>query len=200
MAGEEQPNSDHDPVVAEAENEQIDAAPEQEQAASHESRNQWILFGILAGIMLVVVLVVAVIRPLIFDRIIPAVMGDFLTPTPVVVEAEVTPVKGQTDVESAPTEAATEAGENEEIFIPAASSDTGGESESESSESEPVVEETAVPPEPTPEPSTHTVQIGDNLTKISQQYGVSVQEIMAANGLTNADLISVGQVLIIPNN
>jgi LysM repeat protein len=197
MAGEEQTNSDYDPVAAE--NEQTDAAPEQEQAASHESRNQWILFGILAGIMLVVVIVVALVRPLVFDRIIPAVMGDFLTPTPVIVEEEATPVEGQTDVESAPAEAETEAGESE-IFIPAASSGTGGESESTESDSEPMVEETAVPPEPTPEPRTHTVQVGDNLTKISQQYGVSVEEIMAANGLTNADLISVGQVLVIPTN
>jgi peptidoglycan-N-acetylglucosamine deacetylase len=44
------------------------------------------------------------------------------------------------------------------------------------------------------------VQSGDNLTKIAQQYGVTVQEIMTANNLLNADYIAVGQVLIIPTN
>lgn len=188
MAGEEETNTYNDPDGVE--NEEIESAPESEQAAaSHEHRNQWILFGILVGILLGVVLAIAVLRPLIFNRIVPAVMGDFVTPTPAVVEDVVTPV------EEVPAETNTETGENE-IFIPAASSGTGEVVPAE----EPVVVETAVPPAPTPEPLTHTVQVGDNLTKISQQYGVTVEEIMIANSLPNADLISVGQVLIIPTN
>lgn len=203
MAGEEQTNTNTDPDGVEneaVEPAQTEAAPESEQAAaSHEQRNQWILFGILVGILLGVVLTIAVLRPLIFNRIVPAVMGDFLTPTPAVVEEGVTLDEEEPAVEPEPTETNTETGENE-IFIPAASSGNGEAEPVEEGVSEPVVEETAVPPAPTPEQRTHTVQVGDNLTKISQLYGVTVEEIMAANSLPNADLISVGQILIIPTN
>ena len=44
----------------------------------------------------------------------------------------------------------------------------------------------------------HTVQPGDTLFKISQQYGVPVAEIMAANNLSNPNYITVGEQLIIP--
>ncbi len=201
MADDEQTNPENDPGDVEI-TETNAAAQQQQPAASHEHRNQWILFGILVGILLGVVLVIAVLRPLIFNRIVPAVMGDFVTPVPAMVDEpapETSQPTGETDsaAENAyPVDAET--GSNE-IFIPAAS---GGEE----GNSDVVVEETAVSsepsisPEPTPEPVTHTVQVGDNLTKISAQYGVPVADIMAANNLTNADYISVGQVLVIPTN
>lgn len=44
----------------------------------------------------------------------------------------------------------------------------------------------------------HTVQPGDTLNAISQLYGISVEEIVAANGLEDENLLSVGQVLVIP--
>ncbi|MFN2188153.1 MAG: LysM peptidoglycan-binding domain-containing protein, partial [Candidatus Promineifilaceae bacterium] len=44
----------------------------------------------------------------------------------------------------------------------------------------------------------HLVQRGETLGTISIQYGVPIQEIMTANGLTNADYIYAGQQLIIP--
>jgi LysM repeat protein len=44
----------------------------------------------------------------------------------------------------------------------------------------------------------HTVQLGENLYRISLLYGVSMADIMAANGLINADYIYAGQELIIP--
>ena len=44
---------------------------------------------------------------------------------------------------------------------------------------------------------THTVVSGDNLTKISRRYGVSVDALMQANNL-NSDLIRQGQNLTIP--
>ena len=47
-------------------------------------------------------------------------------------------------------------------------------------------------------PVVHTVQAGDTLNRISQQYDVSVDDIMAANGLTDPNVISVGQQLTIP--
>ena len=48
-----------------------------------------------------------------------------------------------------------------------------------------------------PNPRTHIVAAGDTLLAISQQYDVSVDEIMAANGLDNPNLIYVGQRLAI---
>jgi hypothetical protein len=44
----------------------------------------------------------------------------------------------------------------------------------------------------------HIVQLGENLFRISLQYGVSMDAIMAANGLPNVDQIYEGQQLIIP--
>lgn len=46
--------------------------------------------------------------------------------------------------------------------------------------------------------STYTVQRGDTLSRISQQFGLTVQVIAAANGITDVNRISVGQVLNIP--
>lgn len=46
-------------------------------------------------------------------------------------------------------------------------------------------------------PTTHVVQAGENLFRISLRYGVTVSAIQAANGLTS-DLVYVGQRLVIP--
>ncbi len=54
---------------------------------------------------------------------------------------------------------------------------------------------TAVPPSGD---TVHVVQLGDTVDKIARQYGVSASAIVRANGITNADLIWVGQKLIIP--
>ncbi len=56
-------------------------------------------------------------------------------------------------------------------------------------------------PEPTadtPIPLVHTVQDGENLTIIATNYGVTVAELQALNGLTEESLLYVGQPLIIP--
>jgi LysM repeat protein len=67
---------------------------------------------------------------------------------------------------------------------------------------------TARGPTPNPSPSataastqgdeTYIVRPGDTLAQIAAQYGVSLPELMRANKLTNPNLISVGQRLIIP--
>jgi nucleoid-associated protein YgaU len=45
---------------------------------------------------------------------------------------------------------------------------------------------------------THTVQRGETLASIAAVYGVTVEAIVAANGITDPDLIAVGQELVIP--
>lgn len=47
-------------------------------------------------------------------------------------------------------------------------------------------------------PTTHVVQAGETLGVISQRYDVAVEDIAAANDITNVNAISVGQELIIP--
>lgn len=48
------------------------------------------------------------------------------------------------------------------------------------------------------EDQMHIVQFGDTLSIIAERYGVTVEAIMAANQLVDANLLSVGQSLIIP--
>lgn len=44
----------------------------------------------------------------------------------------------------------------------------------------------------------HIVQVGDNLWQLSQTYGVSINELASASGITNIQLIVVGDEIIIP--
>jgi LysM repeat protein len=55
-------------------------------------------------------------------------------------------------------------------------------------------------PAPTanPTPRTYVVRPGDSLSSIAAAFGVSVQQLTAANQLTNPNQLSIGQVLIIP--
>lgn len=52
----------------------------------------------------------------------------------------------------------------------------------------------------TPSPGTisYTIQTGDTLYSIAERYNVTVDELKAANGITDAESLTVGQVLIIP--
>ncbi len=54
-----------------------------------------------------------------------------------------------------------------------------------------------VTPTPTCTP-THTVQAGENLYRIALRYGLTYQELAAANGIANPNAIQVGMVLTIP--
>lgn len=56
-------------------------------------------------------------------------------------------------------------------------------------------------PEPTSTPGgprTYEVQPGDTLGAIANQFGVTVEAIVAANDIADPDVIDVGQVLVIP--
>jgi LasA protease len=48
-------------------------------------------------------------------------------------------------------------------------------------------------------PAEHVVQAGDTLFGIAQKYGVSLESLMAANTLINPDVLSVGQIIALPN-
>ena len=49
-------------------------------------------------------------------------------------------------------------------------------------------------------PEYYTIQQGDTLSAIAASFGVTVADIVAANGLPNADAIQAGQKLAIPGN
>jgi peptidoglycan-N-acetylglucosamine deacetylase len=57
-------------------------------------------------------------------------------------------------------------------------------------------------PKPTPPPPVgatyHTVQSGETLGKIAQQYGITTAALANANGIANPNMIRVGQKLIVP--
>lgn len=48
-------------------------------------------------------------------------------------------------------------------------------------------------------PRTYTVQAGDSLGAIAETFGVSQGVLASANGIVNPDLITPGQVLVIPS-
>jgi len=51
---------------------------------------------------------------------------------------------------------------------------------------------------PTPEVILYKVQEGDVLGTIAKKFGLTLDAIIAANGITDPDLIRVGQELLIP--
>ena len=53
-------------------------------------------------------------------------------------------------------------------------------------------------PSPTPTPVIHVVERGDSLFGIAIEYGVTVNGLLRANALNEADYLRIGQTLIIP--
>lgn len=62
----------------------------------------------------------------------------------------------------------------------------------------PPVDESEPPGEPESDALVHTVVTGDTLGNISAFYDVPLDDIMVANGLTDPNLLAVGQQLVIP--
>jgi stage VI sporulation protein D len=45
----------------------------------------------------------------------------------------------------------------------------------------------------------YVVQAGDTLSAIAERFGVTVDELVAANNLTDPNVLQVGQTLVIPS-
>lgn len=145
-----------------------------EQGESRLSR-EWMKFFVLAGILAGAILVVALVRPFIFNRIVPAVMGEGRLSAPMPVDTEAEQPSSETPVEEV-TPTATE----EEAKVP--------EEQSLEEEEMPTAVATL----------THIVQPGETLTQIARRFNVSVNDIVAANNLPNPNHIEVGHSLLIP--
>lgn len=55
-------------------------------------------------------------------------------------------------------------------------------------------------PAATSRPAQYMVQSGDTLSSIARDFDLSVDQLLAANNLTNGDLLSIGQKLVIPGS
>jgi LysM repeat protein/nitrate reductase NapE component len=177
------------------------AASEQELKEA-EHRSELVKFAVLAVILVGVIAVVAMIRPFVFGRVVPAVLGEG-QPRAVLQENLNEPIK-QPDTQDAGAKAGAKAGagaganntgtENtdvQETFVPAVSNDE---------EPAPAAAPPANPADfPTAVPAqTHVVQPGETLTVIAQRYGVTVAALVQANQIANPNRVDAGVTLIIP--
>lgn len=146
-----------------------------------DARSEWLKFGILTAVFIISVAVVMLVAPLIGSWIVPAVLGTN-NPKPVVTSEPTPPGLDSLT----PT---IEANPTPELVVPTA--EAGG-----------VEPAPTVPPAVSPTPDNvllYTIQPGDNLTKISILYGVTIQQIVDANPeLKNPHQISPGSQLRIP--
>ncbi|HEX2979815.1 MAG TPA: LysM peptidoglycan-binding domain-containing protein [Anaerolineaceae bacterium] len=53
-------------------------------------------------------------------------------------------------------------------------------------------------PTPRTETDTYTIQAGDQLGRIAERFGISLQELIDSNGITNPDHVEPGQTLTVP--
>ena len=163
-----------------------------EEQRNTKSYSDLVKFGVLLLIFAVVILVVSLVRPLIFGRIVPAVMGNSTTGDVMTDGAEEPEVPTpETDAPVAypgPTDANVVAPEEpccgDAAAYPAPDA------------TQPITETSAA----ASQFITHTLQPGENLTKVAEQYGVTVADIVTANALTNPDSVQAGTALRIPVN
>lgn len=153
----------------------------------HAPKGEWTKFIVLALILLGTIVVIALLRPLIFGRIVPAVLGENIqqpTTTPIDSSEDSTPPEETTEdtEETIDEEESNQSTENEE-------SETPDDTESEEAIAEEEAEETKI----------HIVSTGQTILQISRLYGVTVDQIVSANNLANPNVVRVGQELIIPN-
>ena len=97
-----------------------------------------------------------------------------------------------------PTVAAPETPSDNSTTDNTADQPTEGDTTAPVENTEPAATEEEADEAPALEDGVYVVKSGDTLGQIAFIYGISVEDIMAANNLTNADVLDVGQELIIP--
>ena len=170
-----------------------------------ETRGEWLRFGVLVGVLLGAILVVWAVRPFVTSRVVPAFLGDWgghQVSLPILETGEApvqeesgtggVVVEEETAVESEATP--SEIMPNDTADDEGASSDTATNSAGYPA---PATEEQSEEQAPISE-ITHTVQPGDTLFRIAQQYNVTIEQIVMANKITNPNQIAIGDTLKIP--
>lgn len=160
-------------------------------------------FVILIVVCVVVVLVVSSTRPLIFDQILPAVLGwdgsaddpnnnedGLVIPSP---DETAPPEEGESIEGGSATDGEGQA--SDEAEGDAAEEADSADGEASDGDGYPAPEDVAAP---AGGQQTYVVQNGDNLTRIAEQFGVTIDALLEANDLRNGDLIRIGDELIIP--
>jgi LysM repeat protein len=152
-----------------------------------EGAGEMVKFGAVAVVLAVTVLVIALLRPLIFGQIVPAIMGTSLEPAPVSepggpIQLPMIVVPGEPDTTQEPEPAAEPAPAEEQPADPEPAIDPAQENEAPAEAA----------------PLTHIVQANETLTSIARQYGVTVEALVVANGLRNPNRIEAGTTLLIP--
>lgn len=145
----------------------------------------------------------------------PAPEGDI--PAPAEIDnPELVPRTEESDPAAQPEETAPENAEPADAAAPAdeaaPDAETGeateetevqpaeGEGTASTDDAEPETPEGESADNPPPlENGVYVVRDGDSLGQIAFIYGVSVEDIMVANDLTNPDILDVGQELVIPD-
>ena len=151
---------------------------EEEHKQMHR-RGEMIKFLVLVLVLVGTVLLIALLRPIVFEGIVPAILGWNETSTPLQAPETTTPEATATDDESMGPVIMT--------ATPPVGADSADGTTADGSGSAPL-----------PTPRTYEVQQGDTLVEISQQIGVSVQALVEANAITNPNRIQPGDVLVIP--
>ncbi len=62
----------------------------------------------------------------------------------------------------------------------------------------PTPDEARILPTPRQETDEYVVQAGDTLGDIAQRYGISIQDLITANGITDPNALDIGMVLNVP--
>ncbi len=152
-----------------------------EQIEQSPSR-EWMKFGVLAIILVGVILVMALLRPYIFNQVVPAVMGEGQSTAPQPAQPDTTPPPEEEpapieDSPAEPVDAASPVVEEGEM---------SNEENGETAVSDPAA------------PLTHIVQPGETLYQIARTHNIDVDALISANNIANPNYITAGTPLMIP--
>lgn len=194
------PQPDNQPANNQpANNQQTDNQPSNQRQKSGIV-GELVKFVILIIVCVVTVFVVSATRPLIFEGVLPAVLGWTDTNPNMENELIIPAPEGTDGVEDTTLDGA-EAGDESEAGTEADSPE--GEGAAEEGTEDAATDGDGYPaPESDEAPAgneqTYVVQNGDNLTRIADQFGVTIEALLEANDLSNGDLIRIGDELVIP--
>ncbi len=151
---------------------------EDEHETMHR-RGEMVKFMLFVLTLVGAVLLIALLRPFVFDRVVPAVLGLDREPEAALL-ATPDPGAGPADTEAGAQPTATEEAPLRIMTAtpPAVETLGGGAAE--------------------PTARLYEVQRGDTLVAIAERFGVSLPDLVQANSIANPNRIQPGDMLVIP--